>query len=91
MQDPEINARRGLEYLAESLLRSQGDVRRALAGYNGGHAVIGLDPSQWKTETRRYAYWGEGIFADASGGQKKSARLEEWLAAGGYGLCSQAG
>jgi soluble lytic murein transglycosylase-like protein len=90
MQDPETNARRGLEYLAESLLQSKGDVGRALAGYNGGHGVIGLDPSQWSSETRRYAYWGGGIFADASGGRTESARLEEWLAAGGSDLCRKA-
>ena len=91
MQDPETNARRGLEYLAESLLQSRGDVRLALAGYNGGHGMIGLDPSQWSAETQRYAYWGDGIFADASGGRSQSARLEEWLAAGGAGLCAEAG
>jgi soluble lytic murein transglycosylase-like protein len=91
MQDPETNARRGLAYLAESLLQSKGDVRRALAGYNGGHGMIGLDPSQWSSETRRYAYWGDGIFADASGGQAESSRLEEWLAAGGESLCSTGG
>jgi soluble lytic murein transglycosylase-like protein len=91
MQDPETNARRGLEYLAESLLQSKGDVGRALAGYNGGHGVIGLDPSQWSAETQRYAYWGGGIFADASGGKADSPRLKEWLAAGGSGLCRKAG
>jgi hypothetical protein len=91
MQDPETNARRGLAYLAESLLQSDGDVRRALAGYNGGHGVIGMDPSQWPSETLRYAYWGEGIFADAAGGRTESPRLEEWLAAGGKALCFRAG
>lgn len=91
MQDPETNARRGLAYLAESLLRSRGDIRRALAGYNGGHGVIDLDPSQWSLETQRYAYWGDGIFTDASGGRSQSPRLEEWLAAGGESLCAQAG
>jgi len=91
MQDPETNARRGLAYLAESLLQSKGDVRRALAGYNGGHGMIGVDPSQWSSETRRYAYWGDGIFTDASGGRTESARLQEWLAAGGETLCSAGG
>ena len=91
MQDPETNARRGLEYLAESLLQSKGDVGRALAGYNGGHGVIGLDPSQWSAETRRYAYWGGGIYTDASGGKAESPRLDEWLAAGGSDLCRKAG
>jgi soluble lytic murein transglycosylase-like protein len=91
MQDPETNARRGLVYLAESLLQSKGDIRRALAGYNGGHGVIGWDPSQWSAETQRYAYWGDGIFADAARGRKESPRLQEWLAAGGAGLCADAG
>jgi soluble lytic murein transglycosylase-like protein len=91
MQDPETNARRGLPYLAESLLQSEGDVRRALAGYNGGHGVIGWDPAQWSAETQRYAYWGDGIFTDASRGRKDSPRLQEWLAAGGKGLCAEAG
>jgi soluble lytic murein transglycosylase-like protein len=91
MQDPETNARRGLVYLAESLLQSEGDVRRALAGYNGGHGVIEWNPSQWSAETQRYAYWGDGIFTDATRGRRDSARLKEWLAAGGESLCSEAG
>jgi soluble lytic murein transglycosylase-like protein len=90
MFDPETNALRGLAYLAESLYLSEGDIRRALAGYNGGHGVIGMDPSRWPSETRRYAYWGEGIFADAAGGRTESTRLEEWLAAGGWTLCVRA-
>ena len=51
MQAPEVNAQRGLAYLAESLLISNGDIRLALAGYNGGHGVIGRDPAQWPAET----------------------------------------
>jgi len=90
MQAPEINARRGLPYLAESLLLSEGDIRRALAGYNGGHGVIHRDPSMWPAETKRYAYWGEGIYADAAAGGAASPRLEEWLAAGGVSLCEKA-
>ncbi|MBN2083928.1 MAG: transglycosylase SLT domain-containing protein [Anaerolineales bacterium] len=90
MQAPEINARRGLVYLAESLLKSEGDIRRALAGYNGGHGVILRDPADWPAETKRYAYWGEGIYADAAAGKSSSPRLEEWLAAGGASLCETA-
>jgi soluble lytic murein transglycosylase-like protein len=90
MQAPEVNARRGLAYLAESLLKSKGDIRRALAGYNGGHGVIDRDPAGWPAETKRYAYWGEGIYADAAAGEASSARLEEWLAAGGASLCEKA-
>lgn len=87
MQDPETNARRGLPYLAESLLLAKGDIELALAGYNGGHAVIGWDRADWSAETQRYAYWGAGIYADASAGRAESPRLAEWLAAGGSGLC----
>lgn len=90
MQDPEINAQRGLVYLGESLIKSEGDIRLALAGYNGGHGVIHWDPTQWPAETRRYAYWGEGIYSDAAAGQASSPRLEEWLAAGGETLCEEA-
>jgi soluble lytic murein transglycosylase-like protein len=90
MQAPEVNARRGLAYLAEALLMSKGDIRRALAGYNGGHGVIGRDPAGWPAETKRYAYWGEGIYADAAAGGVASPRLEEWLAAGGSSLCEKA-
>jgi hypothetical protein len=90
MQAPEVNARRGLTYLAESLLLSGGKVGLALAGYNGGHGVIRWDPAQWPAETMRYAYWGEGIYADAAAGRASSPRLEEWLAAGGAWLCEKA-
>ncbi len=90
MQAPEVNARRGLVYLAEALLKSKGDIRRALAGYNGGHGMIGRDPAGWPAETKRYAYWGEGIYTDAAAGGAASPRLEEWLAAGGASLCEKA-
>jgi soluble lytic murein transglycosylase-like protein len=88
--DPEINALRGLNYLAQSLERSGGDARLALAGYNGGIGVIGRSESSWAAETIRYAYWGSGIYADALQNANTSARLNEWLAAGGAGLCRQA-
>jgi soluble lytic murein transglycosylase-like protein len=90
MQDPETNARRGLPYLAESLLLSNGNVELALAGYNGGHGVIDWKRSAWPPETQRYAYWGAGIYADASEGRDSSPRLGEWLAAGGASLCGAA-
>jgi soluble lytic murein transglycosylase-like protein len=87
MQDPETNASRGLPYLAESLLLAEGDVELALAGYNGGHGVIPRARSEWPDETRRYVYWGAGIYADAAAGRTASPRLAEWLAAGGMSLC----
>jgi soluble lytic murein transglycosylase-like protein len=88
--DPDINALRGLNYLAESLQRSGGDARLALAGYNGGIGVIGRSEASWAAETIRYAYWGSGIYADALQNASTSSRLNEWLAAGGAGLCRKA-
>jgi hypothetical protein len=88
--DPDTNALRGLRYLAKSLERSGGDARLALAGYNGGIGVIGRSESTWPAETIRYAYWGSGIYADAAQNASESARLNEWLAAGGASLCRKA-
>ena len=88
--DPDINAQRGMDYLAKSLERSGGDARMALAGYNGGISVIGISESAWAAETIRYAYWGSGIYADAVQNVSESPRLNEGLAAGGASLCRAA-
>lgn len=88
--NPEVNARRGLTYLSRGLDLAQGDVRQALAGYNGGHGVIGRDPSSWAAETRRYESWGTGILADLSAGRRPSPTLQAWLDAGGQHLCRRA-
>jgi hypothetical protein len=87
---PATNAARGLAYLARSLNSAHGDARLALAGYNGGVAVIAWPEWAWSAETRRYAYWGGGIYADVRSGASSSPRLEEWLAAGGASLCVRA-
>lgn len=88
--DPNTNALRGLDYLRRSLERANGDPRLALAGYNGGISVIGRAETSWAAETRRYAYWGSGIYADAQQNAAESGRLNEWLTAGGASLCKQA-
>lgn len=88
--DPNTNALRGLDYLRRSLERAHGDPRLAMAGYNGGIGVIGRVESRWAAETRRYAYWGSGIYADAQQNAGESTRLNEWLAAGGASLCKKA-
>ncbi len=90
MQDPDTNAERGIAYLALGLARAGGNVGLALAGYNGGHGVIGRDSSLWSNETKRYWYWGTGIYEDAVSGQTASLRLQEWLNAGGASLCARA-
>lgn len=88
--DPETNAKRGLEYLQGSLKRSGGDVSLALAGYNGGWGVIGRSWANWPAETRRYSKWGSAIYSDAQLYGNQSTGLQNWLDAGGSGLCHQA-
>ena len=89
--DAEINAARGMTYLARSYELSNGNIDLALAGYNGGHSVITRHPSTWSDETRRYVYWGAGIWSDIIRENVPSSILNEWLIAGGESLCRQAG
>jgi hypothetical protein len=88
--NPDTNAKRGLAYLKRSLEAANGNVRLAFAGYNGGIGVIGRSEYNWPSETQRYVYWGSGIFSEASQMATESLRLQEWLAAGGASLCTQA-
>ena len=87
---PDINALRGLAYLEKSLEASNGDVRLAFAGYNGGISMISQPEDTWAPETQRYAYWASGIYSEASQGSGTSDRLQEWLGSGGASLCNQA-
>ncbi|MBI3158424.1 MAG: transglycosylase SLT domain-containing protein [Chloroflexi bacterium] len=87
--DPATNALRGLAYLHESL-ETHLTTRLALAGYNGGIRTASRAEYTWPAETVRYAYWGSGIYQEASDGVKASPTLEEWLNAGGASLCAQA-
>ena len=84
------NGRRGMEYLASGLQLASGNVGLALAGYNGGHGVIKIDQTRWSSETRRYFYWGTGIYTDAANGLSESPTMELWLKAGGSRLCKNA-
>lgn len=88
--DPATNAARGMAYLVNALSARNFDARLALASYNGGITGASRPESQWAAETQRYAYWGGGIYEDAAEGKKNSSRLQEWLSAGGAGLCAQA-
>jgi hypothetical protein len=88
--DPEINAMRGLAYLARGLGLSGGRIDLALAGYNGGHGMITRDQSQWAPETQRYVTWGNGILNDIAGGRTTSPTIQAWLQAGGERLCRSA-
>lgn len=90
MLDPDTNARRGMNYLAEGLRLANGNFGLALAGYNGGHGVIGRNWDNWPSETRRYYTWGNGIYAEAKSGAETSETLASWMAAGGRSLCNQA-
>jgi soluble lytic murein transglycosylase-like protein len=88
--DPDTNAARALDYLKRSLVASHNNVRLALAGYNGGISVISIGEWFWPAETSRYVYWGSGIYEDTLNNAAQSARLEEWLNAGGRSLCTRA-
>ncbi len=88
--NPDTNAARGLAYLKRSLEVANDNARLSLAGYNGGIGVIERAESTWAAETQRYAYWGSGIYTEASSGAAESLRLQEWMAAGGASLCRQA-
>ena len=88
--DPQTNAMRGLTYLKSSLNQANGDIRLALAGYNGGIGLIGLNEAQWPSESIQYAYWGDNIYLEAQQGAVQSKTLAQWLSQGGARLCSQA-
>lgn len=90
MQDPDTNARRGLAYLALGMQQTSGDVGRSFAGYNGGHGTAARNWEAWPAETQRYYVWATGIYKDAAAGSASSETLNQWLAAGGAGLCRQA-
>lgn len=88
--NPEVNALRGLSYLARGFELAGGDFGLALAGYNAGHAVIARPPAAWPAETQRYMKWGSQILSDLREGAVPSPGLEDWLAAGGASLCRRA-
>lgn len=90
MTDPNTNARRGMNYFAERLVQTAGDVGKAFAGYNGGHVAAGSSWENWAAETQRYYVWATGIYEDAKAGLTDSPTLQEWYAAGGASLCQQA-
>ncbi len=88
--DPEINARRGLEYFAQMLATANGDPGLAFAAYNGGPSVFYSSPTEWPRETQDYQFWGSGIYEEAEMNLQESPTLLQWLAAGGAGLCQRA-
>jgi soluble lytic murein transglycosylase-like protein len=89
--DPDVNAARGLAYLARSLEAAHGDARLALAGYNGGIGVIARAEWIWSAETKRYVYYAAPIYEDARQGAAVSSMLDEWYKEYGVSLCKQAG
>ncbi|PIE81730.1 MAG: hypothetical protein CSA11_03515 [Chloroflexi bacterium] len=90
MQYPDTNAFRGMKFYNTMLAHTGGDVMLSFAGYNGGYAASDSPYDQWPAETQRYLYWAQGIYEDAKAGASESTRLQEWLNAGGLGLCQQA-
>jgi hypothetical protein len=92
MHDPDTNARRGIAYLKGGLIKANGHIGLAMAGYNGGWGVIDQGWSGWYRETRLYYMWGSQIYMDALQGKTplQSNALQHWLNSGGARLCAQA-
>jgi len=88
--DPNTNALRGLQYFADRLVQTNGDIGRAFAGYNGGHVAAAGSWNSWFAETQSYYIWATGLYSDAKAGLKESPTLQRWLSAGGASLCHQA-
>ncbi len=88
--DPDTNAGRGLQYLADGLRQAGGRVDLALAGYNGGHVQISRPQADWPAETQRYVRWTTGILDGLGHQGRENPGLDAWLAAGGSHLCEQA-
>lgn len=89
--DPETNAARGANVLKQCMGLAEGDKGRAMACYNGGPSVLYKPFASWPDQTRRYYYWGTGIYEAATQQSYSSDRLNEWMAAGGAKLCEMAG
>ncbi len=87
---PEVNASRGLSYLARGFELTGGDLALTLAGYNGGHGMISRPAAGWPAETQRYVRWGTQILSDIQQGSIPSPGLAAWLDAGGASLCRRA-
>jgi soluble lytic murein transglycosylase-like protein len=90
MTDPETNARTGISVMRDCLRYAEGDVGLAMACYNGGPGLIYTTPGAWPAETQRYYTWAGGIYNDAIRSASRSDTLDNWLAAGGEGLCERA-
>jgi len=88
--DPDTNALRGMNYLAERLIQTGGEIGHAFAGYNGGHAAAASNWNNWANETQRYYKWTTGVYSDSLNGNSRSDTLEQWIVAGGASLCAQA-
>jgi hypothetical protein len=69
---------------------ADGNTGMAMACYNGGPSVLNKDFTHWHSQTRRYYIWGSGIYRDAQSNSSSSHILDEWLNAGGKGLCRMA-
>lgn len=88
--DPDTNALRSANFLNQCLGWANGDVGLALGCYNGGPSIVNRPFANWPNETQRYYRWGTGIYADAQANLTTSPTLENWLGAGGVGLCNRA-
>ncbi len=87
--DPNVNAAHGLAYLKRSLQAANGDIRLALAGYNGGIGVINQPESSWSNQTRNYVAAGTRIYTKASSSNITAEDVQQWTS-NVTALCRQA-
>ncbi len=91
MINPDSNVRQGMIVFKECLtVFADWDLGLALACYNGGPSVTTRDRSTWAQETQYYYRWATGLWEDVKSGAERSDTLDEWLEAGGAGLCRRA-
>ena len=87
---PSTNMNRGTAYLKNVHISFGGNIELTFGGYNGGITGAKRPQSQWSAEALRYVTYGVPIYKDARDGKSTSAKLNEWIALYGNGLCAQA-
>lgn len=91
MINPDANVENGMTVFYECLTQfADWDLGLALACYNGGPRVTMSDYNTWASETQSYYRWATGMWNDVKRGRDTSDTLNQWLQAGGSGLCTRA-
>lgn len=91
MLNTELNAQVATGILKNLLEKTNGNVRLALAAYNGGNIVLNNpdNTEKWPKQTQRYYEWAR-IYEEVKQDPQQSPTLNKWLSFGGTSLCKQA-